>query len=418
MLRTHVHCFLTTAATEAAMAAAFQDRRLARLVPTLLPGGFAAAEARYALEPSPPLIIIETGADGDEDLPGRVAGLAERCDAGSNLILLGAANDIDLYRRLRRQGVADYLRLPLEPARVVEAVQELFDDPARAARGKVVAVIGAKGGCGASTIACNLAHMLASVSDGDALLVDLDLAFGAGDLMVNIDTSVGVRTALGEAERIDDLFLQRVAVRYDERLQLLASPVALEDEGRIDPDRLEIMVEALRAQARWVVLDLPHQWTAWGQRALRIADTVAVVTPLDLPGLRNTRNLMDWLSAERAEGTSHLLLMGGGAAPMIEAAEFLRTLGLTATAQMPEDRDALRAASSAGKMIAEVRPRSRISLALRHYADLLIAQMAPNPRLATAASASRPGGSLLRPDRPFGWLLSRLSGRRAGGMGC
>jgi pilus assembly protein CpaE len=416
MLRTHAHCFLTTAVTEAAMTAVFQDRRLARIVPTLLSGGFAAAEARYAHEPSPPLIIIEIEADGDGDLPGRVAGLAECCDAGSNLILLGAANDVDLYRRLRRQGVADYLRLPLEPARLVEAVQELFEDPARGARGKVIAVIGAKGGCGASTVACNLAHMLASVSEGDALLVDLDLAFGAGDLMVNIDTTVGVRNALSEAERIDDLFLQRVAVRYDDRLQLLASPVALEDDGRIDPDRLETMIEALRAQARWVMLDLPHQWTGWSQRALRLADTVVVVAPLDLPGLRNTRNLMDWLGAERAEAPSHLLLMSGGSSPMVEAAEFMRTLGLEATAQLPEDRDALRAASSAGKMIAEVRPRSRTALALRQYADLLVAQMAPTSRSAAALPASTLTGAL-RADRPLGRLLSRLSGRRVGGRG-
>ncbi|WP_207461701.1 cellulose synthase operon protein YhjQ/BcsQ [Azospirillum sp. SYSU D00513] len=412
MLRVQAHCFVTSKETGEALGTAFRDHRLGKITPTLIPGGFAAAEERYAGESSPALIVIETGdaaADGGEALLAQVAALAELCSVGSNLILLGPTNDVDMYRLLRRQGVADYLRLPLDPARLADAVRDLFEDPERASKGEIVAVVGAKGGCGSSTIACNLAHTLAELSDAEAILVDLDLHFGAGDLAVNIDTGVGVRNALNDPDQINELFLQRCAVRYDERLQLLAAPAALDADGRVEADRLQSMAEALRGQARWVVLDLPHQWTGWVQRALRIADTVVVVAPLDLPGLRNTRNLTDWLAAERPGAAApHLLLTGGGAGgpPVIDMAEFLRTLGAAKAVEIPEDRDALRAASSAGRMIAQVRPRSRAALALRQFAAGLAGQAAPGARPKQA------GGLLskLRLERFLGGRPARKAG--------
>ncbi|HYD69880.1 AAA family ATPase, partial [Azospirillum sp.] len=219
--------------------------------------------------------------------------LAEVCEPGTNLILLGAVNDIEIYRALTRRGVADYLVLPCAPARLVEAILELYADPAKAPKGQAIAVIGARGGAGASSLAHNLAHVLAKPEGSDALLADLDLAFGSADLAFNVETTSGIRNLLADPERIDEVFIQRFAARLGDRLHLLAAPALLDADVRVDARALEAAVDAMRQHVRHVVLDLPHQWNEWVRQTLRQADQVVIVTTGDLAGVRNARNLLD-----------------------------------------------------------------------------------------------------------------------------
>src|SRR5690349_1149904 len=107
MLRMNAHCFIGTGETRLLVERAFADHRLCKVVPSFVTGGFAEATARYAQEMSPPLIVIESD-DGDDPVALADA-LSQVCDAGSNLILLGTTNDIDIYRALMRHGIAEYL---------------------------------------------------------------------------------------------------------------------------------------------------------------------------------------------------------------------------------------------------------------------------------------------------------------------
>jgi pilus assembly protein CpaE len=397
MLRMNAHCFVRTEETRTRVERAFADHRLGKAVPSFVVGGFAEAIARYAVEISPPLIVIEAG-DGDDPVALADA-LAPVCDAGTNLILLGATNDIDVYRALVRHGVAEYLVTPFDPARFAAAVLDLFADPAKGVAGQTIAFIGTKGGCGSSVIAHNAAFALTRIADCDATVLDLDMPFGCGDLNFNIETANGMRNLLAEPERIDEAFLHRFTCKYDDRLHLLAAPAVLDGGAHIDPEKLAVAVEAVKRHSRYVVLDLPHGWNNWIRESLRLADMVVLTAPLDLSSLRNTRNLLDWLSDQG--GTAPHLVVNGAhdRRGMVELSDFTRTLGTAPAVLIPEDRDAFRIAAGAGKMIAEVRPKSKAAQAVRQLAALLAR------RDGAAARKPGPGTTLLS------GLLRRVRGR-------
>jgi pilus assembly protein CpaE len=393
MLRMNAHCFVRTEETRMRVEGAFADHRLCKAVPSFILGGFTEAIARYTVEMSPPLIVIE--ADDSDDPVALVDALSQVCDAGSNLILLGATNDIDVYRALMRHGIAEYLVIPFDPARFIGTVLDLFAGPNKGAGGQTIAFIGTKGGSGSSAIAHNTAFALTRIGDCDATVLDLDMPFGCADLGFNIETATGMRNLLAEPERIDEAFLHRFACKYDDRLHLLAAPAVLDGGSHIDPEKLEAAVDAVKRHSRYVVLDLPHGWNNWVRESLRLADMVVLTAPLDLASLRNTRNLLDWLS-DQGNKTPYLVVNGGlDRKGMVELSDFTKTLGITPAILIPEDRDAFRMAASAGKMVEEVRPKSRAAQAIRQLATLLAKRDAASAR-KPASSASLLSGLLRR----------------------
>ena len=104
--RAALHIFCEHAATAAAAAQALSDRRLAALKPAQHMGGVEAARAAYAEAATPDLILVETAAGADAMLAD-LERLAEVCDAGTKVIVIGGANDVVLYRELLRRGISD-----------------------------------------------------------------------------------------------------------------------------------------------------------------------------------------------------------------------------------------------------------------------------------------------------------------------
>ena len=190
--RVSVQAFCETVETAAAVQGAGDDRRLHRAHLKIQMGGIAAAIEAYKSSPTPNVIIIETDNRGDQILAGLDA-LAEVCDAGTRVIVIGRHNDIALYRELVRRGVNDYLVTPTGTIDVVRAVCGLFTAPDAKAVGRVIAVVGAKGGVGASCVAHNLAWAVAREAKLDTVVVDLDLGFGTaannGQMIAELSSS-------------------------------------------------------------------------------------------------------------------------------------------------------------------------------------------------------------------------------------
>src|SRR6202795_1979959 len=153
--RVSVQAFCDTVETAAAVQAAGEDRRLGKAHVKIQMGGVAAAVEAYRSSPTPNVILIESENDSDEILTG-LDQLAEVCDAGTRVIVVGRVNDVTLYRELTRRGVSDYLIAPIGTIDVVRAVCGLFSARDAKPVGRVIAVVGAKGGVGASTVAHNV----------------------------------------------------------------------------------------------------------------------------------------------------------------------------------------------------------------------------------------------------------------------
>ena len=154
--RIAIHVFAERQDTLAAAERAGQDRRLSRATTQIRVGGVPAAVEAYHQEPTPPLIIVECLSD-PHTLLQQVDALAEVCDAGTKVVVIGATNDIILFRELMRRGVSEYLVAPVQPLQLIAAIGGLFADPAQPFVGRSIAFVGARGGAGASSVAHNTA---------------------------------------------------------------------------------------------------------------------------------------------------------------------------------------------------------------------------------------------------------------------
>ena len=145
MPRIAIHVFAERQDTLAAAERAGQDRRLSRATTQIRIGGVPAAVEAYQHEPTPPLIVVECLSD-PQRLLWEVDQLAEVCDAGTKVVVVGATNDILLFRELMRRGVSEYLVAPLQPLQLITAIGGLFADPAQPFVGRSIAFVGARGG--------------------------------------------------------------------------------------------------------------------------------------------------------------------------------------------------------------------------------------------------------------------------------
>ena len=371
--RVSVQAFCETVETAAAIQAASEDRRMAKAHLRIQMGGLAAAVEAYQSAPTPNVIILESESQGDDILES-LDQLANYCDAGTRVVVIGRHNDVALYRELVRRGVSDYLIAPIDTLQAVRTVCGLFSAPDAKPVGRIVAVVGAKGGVGASTIAHNIAFAMARDLMLDAVVTDLDLAFGTAGLDFNQDPPQGIAEAVFSPDRIDTAFIDRLLAKCTEHLSLLAAPATLERVYDFGADAFDAIFDSLRATVPCVVLDVPHQWTGWSKQTLIGADDILIVAAPDLANLRNTKNIYDLLKASRPN--DHLPRyclnqVGVPKRPEIKAADFAKALEDEPVAIIPFEPQLFGSAANNGQMIAEISANHRTAETFRQLAQQL-----------------------------------------------
>ncbi|HUD85654.1 MAG TPA: CpaE family protein [Xanthobacteraceae bacterium] len=371
--RVSVQAFCETVETAAAIQAAGEDRRMAKAHLRIQMGGLTGAIESYQSAPTPNVIILESDDRGEDILSG-LDQLANYCDAGTRLVVIGQMNDVRLYRELVRRGVSDYLIAPVGTLQVVRAVCGLFSAPDAKPVGRIVAVVGAKGGVGASTVAHNIAFSIARDVMLDAVVADLDLAFGTAGLDFNQDPPQGIAEAVFSPDRIDTAFVDRLLAKCTDHLSLLAAPATLDRVYDFGADAFDAIFDSLRATVPCVVLDVPHQWTGWSKQTLVGADDILIVAEPDLANLRNTKNLYDFLKASRPN--DHLPRyclnkVGVPKRPEIKAADFAKALEDEPVAIIPFEPQTFGAAANNGQMIAEISAGHRTAEMFRQLAQQL-----------------------------------------------
>ena len=371
--RVSIQAFCESPDIAAIVGAAISDRRMAKAHVKQNMGGAAAAVEAYKSAPTPNVIVLEAPASRDA-LLGQLEELAEYCDAGTKVVVLGKLNDIVLYRQLISRGVSEYLVAPFGAVDFIQAMSQLFAVPGAKPLGRVIAVVGAKGGVGASTVAHNLAWSLASVTQMATIIADLDLAFGTAGLDYNQDPPQGVAEAVFAPDRVDTVLVDRLLSKCGEKLSLLAAPSTLDRVLDFTEASFDSLIDAMRASTPWIVLDVPHLWSAWARRILVSADEVIVVASPDLANLRNTKNLIDNVRGARLnDAPSRLVLNGVGMLkrPEIGSAEFAKAVETDPTAVIQHDAKLFGAAANNGQMIAEVEPNGKTAQIFIDLASML-----------------------------------------------
>jgi pilus assembly protein CpaE len=376
--RVSIQAFCASVETAASVQAAAEDRRMAKAHLRVQMGGIAAAVEAYRSSPTPNVIMIETDHRADELIAG-LDELAEVCDEGTRVVVIGRFNDIQLYRDLMRRGVSEYLMAPVRAIDVVGAVCGLFSAPDAKPVGRVLAVVGAKGGVGASTVAHNVAWAIARDLSLDSVVADLDLAFGTAGLDYNQDPPQGVADAVFSPDRIDTAFIDRLLSKCTDHLSLLAAPATLDRVYDFTAEAFEPVFDALRASVPCVVLDVPHIWTGWTKRVLIGADDILIVAAPDLANLRNAKNLVDLLRNARPNDRRPLYCLnqvGVPKRPEIKPADFAKALEDEPVVSIPFEPPVFGAASNNGQMIAEVASGHRTAEMFRHLAQVLTGRAA------------------------------------------
>jgi pilus assembly protein CpaE len=382
--RIAIHVFAERQDTLASAERAGQDRRLSRATTQIRVGGVPAAIEAYQHEPTPPLIIVECLQD-PQTLLDQVDQLAEVCDAGTKVVVIGAANDILLFRELMRRGVSEYLVAPIQPLQLISAIGGLFNDPAQPFVGRTIAFVGARGGAGASAIAHNTAYAISERIGANTVIVDYDLPFGTAGLDFNQDPLAGVADAL----------LDRMMARCTDKLSLFAAPATLDADWDISPDAFDEVTSRIRSTAPFVVLDLPHLWSGWMRKTLVSADEVVIVAAPDLASLRNAKNMIDLIKQARPNDAPPRLVLnqvGVPGRPEIPAKEFGEALGVHPSLVIPFDAKLFGTAANNGQMILDAGAKSKAADAFQTLAQIVSRRELPAVAAPKGAKASaKPG---------------------------
>ena len=397
--RVSVQAFCETVETAAAVQAAGEDRRLVKTHVKIQMGGIAAAVEAYRSAPTPNVILIEAISHAEEVLHG-LDQLAAVCDAGTRVIVVGKVNDVTLYRELTRRGVSDYLIEPVGTIDIVRSICGLFSAPDAKPVGRIVAVVGAKGGVGSSTVAHNIAWAIGRDLALDTVVTDLDLAFGTAGLDYNQDPPQGIGDAVFSPDRVDTAFVDRLLSKCTDHLSLLAAPATLDRVYDFGADAFDAIIDSLRASVPCIVLDVPHAWTGWAKRLLVSADDILVVAGPDLANLRNAKNMVDLLRVARPNDHRPFYCLnqiGVPKRPEITPADFAKALEDQPLAVIPFEPQLFGTAANNGQMIAEVSSGHKTAEMFRQLAQVLTGR----------AEAKRARGSLLSP------LFARLMKRSA-----
>ena len=397
--RVSVQAFCETVETAAAVQSAGEDRRMAKAHVKIQMGGAAAAVEAYRHSPTPNVILIESDNRADEILAS-LDHLAEVCDAGTRVVVVGRINDVLLYRELTKRGVSDYLIAPVGTIDIVRSICGLFVTPDAKPVGRIIAVVGAKGGVGASTVAHNVAWAIARDFALDSVVTDLDLAFGTAGLDYNQDPPQGIADAVFSPDRIDTAFVDRLLSKCTDHLSLLAAPATLDRVYDFGAEAFDSILDSLRTSIPCVVLDVPHLWSGWTKRLLVSADDILVVAAPDLANLRNAKNIVDTLRVARPNDHHPyycLNQVGVPKRPEISPADFAKALEDKPLAAIPFEPQIFGTAANNGQMIAEVSAGHKTAEMFRQLAQVLTGR----------AEAKRARGGLLSP------LLAKLK-KRAG----
>jgi pilus assembly protein CpaE len=273
----------------------------------IIRGGIAKAIEYLSEQRSPHLLIVDISGI---DLPlSQIHTLADVCEPGTSVVAIGDHNDVGLYRDLVDAGVSNYIVKPLTRELLTRALtpKPNSGEVARSGLklGKMVSFIGARGGVGTTTLACNLAWHLANRQSRRVALVDLDLQNGDCGLLFNTNAAPGLRDALANPLRLDHLLLDRIMTQHGERLFMLGSEEPLHENVQITATAIDTLFSVLRSQFHYIIVDVPRIPAPAFRRALEITDRRIIVVDQTMRAMRDAVRLTKMFGDSGIPGAEH-----------------------------------------------------------------------------------------------------------------
>ncbi len=266
-------------------------------------GGLRNAVQSLSVSASPQILFVDLAESGDP--LNDINALAEVCEPGTVVIASGQVNDVRLYRDLVASGIQDYLLKPLSPdmlrdsfthAQAMLNAPKLVDASTERPHSSI-AVIGARGGVGASTLATSLAWLLSAKEGRSTALLDLDVHFGTGALALDLEPGRGLTDAIENPSRIDGLFIERAMVKASEKLAVLSAEAPINSPLLTDGAAFYQLQEEMRAAFECTIVDLPRNMLVQHPHLISDVQLAVVVAELTLAAARDTIRILSWLKS-------------------------------------------------------------------------------------------------------------------------
>jgi pilus assembly protein CpaE len=266
-------------------------------------GGLRNAVQTLSVSASPHILFVDLSESGDP--LNDINALAEVCEPGTVVIAAGQVNDVRLYRDLVASGIQDYLLKPFNPDMLRDAfatAQALLNAPKASDVSTErphcsAAVIGTRGGVGASSIATSLAWWISEKASRTTALLDLDVHFGTGALALDLEPGRGLTDAIENPSRIDGLFIERAMVKAGDKLAILSAEAPINSPVISDGSAFYQLQEEMRAAFECTITDLPRAMLVNHPHLISDVQLAVVVTELTLAAARDSIRILSWLKS-------------------------------------------------------------------------------------------------------------------------
>jgi pilus assembly protein CpaE len=331
-------------------------------------GGIANAVRSLAAVPSPLFLVVDISQSSDPRAD--MNALGNVCEQGTVLVAIGTVNDVALYRDLAASGVQEYLLKPVATEDLRDAVLSAvtsLEDPAEAAesgdtRHPVTAIIGVRGGVGASTITTSCAWVMSHQLNRNTAILDLDLQFGTTALSFDLEPGRGLCDALENPSRVDSLFIDRATVKHGARLSILGAEAALSDILYPDPEAISHLMRELQQNFEAIIIDLPRNILVGHPHILADLDELFLVTDLSLAAARDTIRLLAFATKLAPELKISIVAnsVKAGSDNEVSLDDFKKSIEKEFDWVIPHDRRATLEATKQGMSLPQGAPESKV----------------------------------------------------------
>ncbi|HJT41254.1 MAG TPA: pilus assembly protein CpaE [Sphingobium sp.] len=361
-------------------------------------GGMRNAVQSLSVSASPQILFVDMSESGDP--LNDINSLAEVCEPGTVVIAAGQVNDVRLYRDLIASGIQDYLLKPFGADQLRDALaqaQAVFFAPRDAAPERphmTVAVIGTRGGVGASSIATSLGWLLSDKQKRPTALLDLDVHFGTNALAMDLEPGRGLTDAIENPSRIDGLFIERAMVRASDTLAILSAEAPISQPMMTDGSAFYQLLEEFRAAFECSVVDLPRHMLIQHPHLMADVNVAVVVTELTLAAARDSIRILSWLKTNAPQ--SRVLVVANrvhAGAQEISRKDFEASIERKVDILIPFDMRVAAQSAKLGKTLAETAKGSKLGAACAMLLDAV--NGAADEEQADGKATRKKGDSLL-----------------------
>ena len=320
--------------------------------------------------PSELLVVVGAGVDLSAALDLAEHQRVQRPDIG--VVLLRRRLDVTVLAQALRAGVREVVN-PEDLAALAEACRRSMDVSRRLQgasqesrpEGRVTTVFSAKGGCGKTTSATNIAVLLAAGGRERVCLVDLDLAFGDVAIALQLVPTRTVVDAVAMAGSLDAQGVSSLITPHSPGLDTLCAPLEPGEADRIPVTVVSELIQVLRGMYDHVVIDTPPAFTEHVLASFDVSDNFVLLATLDIPALKNLRLTLDMLTLLGYPKENWLIVLNRSDSKVgLSVSDVEQSLKCPIAAQVPSSR-AVSASINKGVPIVLEQPQHPVSAAMR-----------------------------------------------------